>query len=309
MSLIDKPTLLKVPGMQALDSAFPGFIGDVLIPAADRAIKRFTKRDLEQTSYSEFYSGNGQQNVVIRQFPVLSARTTVAAASDGDALPTATVNVADTTGFAAGGGKLAVQTGKTTRTVVGYTGLTATTFTGCSGGTGTLATGYSVGTPVVRYDQNGYWGQGVNAFPDPPLVQGTQFAVVLDSGGRTSNRGLLQRLGFGPGMPFWGSPWFGGFGGTYGGKLAASRMPAWSLGQGNIRIDYAAGYSPVPADLAYAAGMLVSWMARNMPTGRPMQSESYEAYSYSIMSAAASGDLKDLSQVGQIILAYRDWVQ
>lgn len=65
-----------------------------------------------------------------------NAVTTVAAASDGDVLPQAVINVASTLGFPSAGTCIIVlPTGDQT---IAYTGKTATSFTGCSGGAGTL---------------------------------------------------------------------------------------------------------------------------------------------------------------------------
>jgi hypothetical protein len=78
-------------------------------------------------------------------FPAL---TTIAALSNGVALPTGTINVASTTGFAAAG-TLYVETTAGMQTVT-YTGTTATTFTGCAGGTGTMATGGRVAAVTAQ---------------------------------------------------------------------------------------------------------------------------------------------------------------
>jgi len=70
------------------------------------------------------------------QYPT---ETTVAAGSNGQTLPQATINVVSTTNFPASG-QILVQT-TSGRQRVTYTGTTATTFTGCTGGVGTMATG------------------------------------------------------------------------------------------------------------------------------------------------------------------------
>ncbi len=71
--------------------------------------------------------------------------TLIAAPSGGTSLPQATINVADTTSFAASGTVLVV-TGAGIQTVT-YTGKTGTTFTGCTGGTGLMTNGNSVYPP------------------------------------------------------------------------------------------------------------------------------------------------------------------
>lgn len=75
----------------------------------------------------------------------IATGTTIAAASNGASLPQATINVASTSGFPTSG-TIFVVTSTGTSTVT-YTGTTGTTFTGCTGGTGTMTTGNSVTNP------------------------------------------------------------------------------------------------------------------------------------------------------------------
>jgi hypothetical protein len=75
-----------------------------------------------------------------------SASTTVAAGSNGQALPQGTINVVSTASFLAAG-TLRVTTSGGVQTVT-YTGKTANSFTGCTGGTGTMSTGGAVAQDV-----------------------------------------------------------------------------------------------------------------------------------------------------------------
>jgi hypothetical protein len=77
-----------------------------------------------------------------------SGATTVASASNAKILPQVTINVASTTGFAAGPQSLLVATTTGLQNVT-YTGLTATSFTGVAGGTGTMSTGCPVTQPTT----------------------------------------------------------------------------------------------------------------------------------------------------------------
>jgi hypothetical protein len=72
------------------------------------------------------------------------AATTIAVASNGAALPQATINVASTVGFPTSGTILVVSS--TGLQNITYTNTTGTTFTGCTGGTGTLSTSNAVTT-------------------------------------------------------------------------------------------------------------------------------------------------------------------
>lgn len=66
--------------------------------------------------------------------------TTLAAGSNGQSLPQATINIINGNYFNAGGGTVTVMTSAGPQ-IVTYTGKTAGTLTGCSGGTGTMSTG------------------------------------------------------------------------------------------------------------------------------------------------------------------------
>lgn len=57
-------TLLGVTG-----SAGDPLLSLVLV-AADSVCKKWTKRDLEQAAYTEFYSGTGTRDLILRQYPV-----------------------------------------------------------------------------------------------------------------------------------------------------------------------------------------------------------------------------------------------
>lgn len=75
--------------------------------------------------------------------------TTIAAGSNGQALPQATINVVSTTGFPASG--TIFVTTSTGSYAVTYTGTTATSFTGCAGGSGTMSTGGAISN-LNRYN-------------------------------------------------------------------------------------------------------------------------------------------------------------
>jgi len=79
--------------------------------------------------------------------------TTVAAASNGAALPQGTINVASTTGFPTSYNGLMVMTSAGPQSVYCSGTTTATTFTTCTGGTGTMTTGGAVSsTPWSTFD-------------------------------------------------------------------------------------------------------------------------------------------------------------
>jgi len=73
---------------------------------------------------------------------LVPSTTTIAAGSNGQTLPQATINVVSTTDFPTSGQIFVTTSSGQQR--VNYTGITATTFTGCTGGTGTMTTGNEV---------------------------------------------------------------------------------------------------------------------------------------------------------------------
>jgi len=98
---------------------------------------------------------NGQSlpQATINVASTTTATTTIAAASNATRLPTATagtITVASTTGFPTSGNIwVTTDAGKQ---LVSYTGTTATTFTGCLGGFGLMTTGNAV---VAGFNPNG----------------------------------------------------------------------------------------------------------------------------------------------------------
>lgn len=82
-----------------------------------------------------------------------AAATTIAAGSNGQALPQATINVASTTGFLTSG--YLVVTIAATHRVVRYTGTSGgNQFTGCTLGVGTMTTGDAVAQANVIFNSS-----------------------------------------------------------------------------------------------------------------------------------------------------------
>jgi len=100
-------------------------------------------RDLRGYSVHVMSGPNAGATLEIQSNDFISSSTTIAAGSNGQALPQATINVASTAGFPTSGTLRITISGADT--LVTYTGLNGgTQFTGCSGGTGTLATSQAV---------------------------------------------------------------------------------------------------------------------------------------------------------------------
>lgn len=103
-----------------------------------------------RTTIAAGSNGQSLPQATINVASTITATTTIAAASNNVSLPTATINVASTAGFPSGG-YLNVQTTEGIQQVL-YTGITATTFTGCTLGRGSMQTG---GTINIGFPSSG----------------------------------------------------------------------------------------------------------------------------------------------------------
>jgi hypothetical protein len=157
--------------------------------------------------------------------PGWTPKTTVAVASDGVTLPTATINVASTTGFASSG-SIAVATGGGAFTIITHRGVTGTSFTSCTGGVGILATGQAVtntnqaiyvdptSTQNLGAQNNAGVGDDTNINPDqddiPPLTflrNPVRSAVVTATGATKGYAiGQIASKTFAPCTPATGIP-------------------------------------------------------------------------------------------------------
>lgn len=324
--------VLRIPGMANTPAVPTAWLND-LLGAADDAVKRYCKRDLEMTSYVEYLDGNETRELYLQEWPIWNGQTTIAAASNGAVLPQATLNVTSTNGFCPGVGTnpnvgnlvtgglspgmaqlpyAAVQVGVAAYVSFTYTGTTATSFTGCtfqSSATGAVlnaATNNLVFAPVLWYDPGAYSGQAAGAFaesivgPSTLLVKGSQWMLDLDRTGRVSNRGTIRKIG-GPGQG-----WIGYYPEImYAGRLSSYRMPIWPRGDRNIRVAYTAGYHPsfIPPALSYAVAMLAAQMVRIQPSGTALASENLGNYSYQVLQSdePAMGDIR------RVLASYREF--
>ncbi len=324
MALCTVGDCLLIPGLNNT-AAVPTAWLVQLVAAADAACKLFCKQNLELQSLVEYYSGTGTPDIICRQCPVWQGQTLVT--SDvGAALPLATINVVSTEGFCPGlivsnpavvTPTLSIQTGTSSWSAVTYTGVTATSFTGCSGGTGNIAQApyNNVSAPVVWYNQQGYSGQMPSGpstntgFTDACIQpKGLSWMADVDSDGQRSRRALLKRVG---GYGGFGTGAWTGYGGAgYGGyntKLAGTQLPYWPRGMGNLKVGYSCGYYPIPADLQSACTSLVAFMARTIPNGADLSSESLGAYSYSVLTNTSPDVMAAIGTHIGTLKRYREW--
>lgn len=149
-------------------------------------------------------------------------------------------------------------------------------------------------TPTIQVfvDQNGYWGQGPNAFPsNTQLVYGTDFVLKIDQDNGSSRSGILVNL-----KRFWQKPAV---------RQVGFLTPFSGDSFGNVKIVYTAGYTPdtIPSPLRVATNLLVAKMRYLMPLGMELSSDSYEERSISL----ASQKEYFLTTIKPMILPYRNW--
>jgi hypothetical protein len=159
----------------------------------------------------------------------------------------------------------------------------------------------------LRIDSQGYYGRVAGAFPlSTRLTEGLHWALRYDhpDGLEQSLSGIVERLG-GPvsssTVGWWPTTAQGA-----GGDLAFAARPRWPIGNGNIRIVYEAGYDPIPDDLISAAEQIAVWIYRTLPNGGiPLQSESFEEYSYVSAVNLLNSGAPILGSARQILQRYR----
>jgi hypothetical protein len=306
MALTTLASVQNIPGMSVYTASFLQYE----ITSADRAIKSFLKRDIELAGYTEFFSGAETPDIVLKQYPVqLSGPTQIAVTGATNANPVVvtSANHGLTTGY-----PVQIQGVGGNTAANGYwpcTVIDANTFSipVAGNGTYTSSTGTWAQGTTVWVDVGGYGGQSglSGSYGSGTLMPVGTYMIVLDSGGKSSNRGLLRRIGGNLGSAA-GMGWWPEYNYNWGSKLAASKKPSWPMGESNIKVQYTAGYAVVPADLTYACDTLVAWMVRIQPYGgRPLQSEGYENYSYSL-AAAENGKIPELGTVLQTLKYYRE---
>ena len=143
----------------------------------------------------------------------------------------------------------------------------------------------------VWEDQFSYWGTGTDAFPTGSLlVQGEDYSPVKDGRNGAMATGRLMRLG---------TVWPGRF-------VAKSGLLSYQAkpGEGNIKVQYTAGYAAVPADIPLALWEMCAQIRRSRAYGNMVLSgEGYENYNYSLQQLAIN--ILTLGSVNQIASKYR----
>lgn len=159
----------------------------------------------------------------------------------------------------------------------------------------------------IWVDPSGYYGDGPNAFADATkLVRGTDYVLVRDDQKTPSvgGSGVVRRIGAIPAAGFGVLGYSGGFWRMgLGGLSGLGWASVWPAGDGNIKVSYTAGFTNIPPEITTAVNSLAATIRLFSPNGRPMASESYIDYSYTLLT---SEDIAELSSPRQWLAPYRE---
>lgn len=260
---------LNLPNATAADDSTI----NTLIPAASKAIQRYCRRDFGSTVYDELYNGSGDRRLVLRQYPIISVQSvryrpvTVLKVINANAAlnQQARVSVTDT--------GLSLM-----RMASGVASADALTFAG-NLTLGALASAINaLGNGWSAQVSAGYtsWPSADLLGPQGALAAAGQYAELkmhtYELGGYQvdARRGWLLRA-----IPYTDP------------ELLHPEDLVWPVGVNNFRVQYTAGYVPVPDDVQEACAELVAtWFQQR---GRDLSLASEDtagSYSYS----AANGD-------------------
>ena len=256
----------------------------IMVDAADAAIKFQVGMDVEQTKYpaavvggegdSGYYQGDGSRHLFLRQGPV----NTIAVTGDTVSGSTTVSSVSAVTYLFAG--QSIVGTGIPAEATISSVGATSIVLSVAATATGTAVT-LTAGI-AVWFDPTGYFGVNPDGSfaADTLLVDGEEYALqtdgcLPDGSVKCSYKGVVERLS-----------------GVWSGARVRERgtlIAGHGLAQGNIKVAYVAGYPTVPADLKAAALQLVSWMRHTAAYGGAfLKGEKLGAYEYSLEMMKAS---------------------
>lgn len=172
--------------------------------------------------------------------------------------------------------------------------LEATNYTDYYSGNGTAVLRLReypvIAVTSVHLDAGGFWGQAPDAFATVTgLVQGTDYALVLDNRDAGGGTGRLYRI-----TGVWPGRWR---------SKAGLLTPVLAPGAGNIKVVYRAGYETIPADVALAIWQVCARLKADRAYGRPAEAESYEEYAIRFAVGAEKAWL--MGTESQIVARYK----
>jgi hypothetical protein len=232
-----------------------------LITAASDAIQKHCRRDFVQTSYDELYSGNGQRQLMLRQYPIASVQSvryrpvTVLKITNTDATNVQVRVTVTSTGLTLVRVKNGVKTTDSSVTFAGNVTLTA-----LAAAVNALGNGWSA---QVIGDATNY-----GSWPSADLYWPPAFPT--NSGG-TTGQGALQCVGGSYAELKMHTYELAGYQWDARGWLLRA-IPytdpelihpedlVWPVGVNNLRVQYTAGYSTIPESIQEVCAKWVAGM-------------------------------------------------
>lgn len=286
-----------------------------ILQGVDQAVRDYCHWNIGLVNNDvQYYSGNGQQDLVLRT-PWVLDYVVPASPTGGAAFTATTITRSSGSWITAGmleGGTVTItdaEDAANNGTFGPITALSATVITIASAAFTVNADDDSaVFDPdriKVWLDQGGFYGHGSGAFADATrLTYGNQ--VVLKLEGTRGKSGILQRIGVNStagGNPLLFPTNFIYNRGSISG-LAWWRGPFWQPGTGNIKVQCSYGFAQgeVPDDIKLAITQAVTIAANLTQYGYPLNSEGLGDYNYS----ANIGGSPEFASVRAILRSYRD---
>jgi hypothetical protein len=242
---------------------------NTLITACSRAIERYCRRRFTATDHDELYSGRGERNLYLRNFPIRSVKSvryrpvTVLKITNNTAhTPQARVEV-----LPAGLRLTRVTSGVTTTTTSGLTyagnvaiSALATAVNGADTGWSAQGQGYDDWPSADLYCPNGMVteydyapaGQGALQCVAGSLAEVKMHTYELQGYQINPRQGALLRA-----IPYTDP------------ELLHPEDLIWPVGINNFRVQYNAGFDTIPEDLQEACAQLVAYHFRIGPRETP----------------------------------------
>lgn len=303
--LSDRATLKQFLRLGSNDTSQDNLL-DLLLVIADRAVKLWTKRDLETSVYTEYKNGTGTQRLVLKHRPVRSYRLTGTLSSGS----TTVSGLSSTTNLSVGMPAIAtgIPAGTTVASIPSSTSVALSQAATASGSASIL---FGI---ACWLDAAGYYGDGTGAFASTTqLTLGSDYGLERDDNG-LSQSGILVRLSGGPSGAVVDWPW-----GWRKGTLTARMPPAWTEGMGNIKVVYAAGLgagasegsslpatTTLPKELTFATNAIAAFLRAVTPAGVPVQMDEMVTQVSTLLDHPSPQEAPEIGTARGILRSYRE---
>jgi hypothetical protein len=293
--------LAKLKSMLSITDDSENISLGLILAGVDAGIKKFCKRDLEWQAYTEIVSGQGTADFWTRQRPIGPLVQATGTVTSSGTTVTVTTGI-----FTAAMVGQPITDGTQQVTITGFTSATVVTVNAAPNPTW-LNTPVNVCGISLWLDSHGRGGQNPAAFgTTTQLIQGKDFIAIADGPSNLSTSGLVRRIG----TYSWPNQFGGGIiypSGIRQYTLSGwDRGVVWPMGDGNIKIQYFAGYQVIPADIVTACHLLCACIRNERMQGKPIASETYIDYTIQLATSPPAGAPPEMDSVRGLLLPYRE---